>query len=405
MSQQMNRQNRARRLAGFLTIALGTIVLGVGRPAADNGTYRQSPHGSVDNGVWRRTDVPRGSCAQCHDTHDPQIGQPYGLFEPNTNQLCFAASAGGCHADMPAGATSGYPAQESDRMPIGSTDPGYFEFNSGGVRLPGVQNLVRWPGKVIWESPLFSPHYTDQDMPLKDDYGYGACDNCHNVHGTNAPHDMLDTTYAGITHSSVGLVPESYALCLDCHQESGPAGMDDTSRSIAYFYDRSINPGITTGHGVRTGGGYVSSGDRLPCYDCHNPHGSQGYGGLGGNAYLLSDERPGWYGLTDIRNDTAQVRRFCFGCHPPSDNPAGASPVEGLTLPPLPSMIPAHASNGLAHCYDCHGRDYSTPTSNNVHNPRRGMGPGGGGTPEINKIDDTTHVYGSVLREAGGSNR
>jgi len=371
MSQQITGANRARWILAIVLATMFAVIPGR-QLAADDGVYRQSPHGSTDDGVWRRTDVPRGSCAQCHNTHDAISGQAFGLFEPNTNQLCFAASAGGCHADLPTGATAGYPAQESDRMPIGSADPGYFEFNAGGLRVPGVQNLVRWPGRTVWESPLFSPHYSDQDMPLKDLYGDASCDNCHNPHGTNAPHDMLDTTGAGITGSDAGFLPENYALCLDCHSIDGPIGMDDTSRSIAYFYDRSMNPGGNSGHGIGSGGGYVSAGSRLPCYDCHNPHGSQGYGGQGGNDYLLSDQRPGWFGLTDIRNDNDQVRRFCFGCHPPSDNPSGAGPVEGLTLATLPVAVADHATAGTTHCYNCHGRDYSSPTANNIHNPAPG---------------------------------
>ncbi len=351
-------------------VALGAILFWFAASVgADDSQYRQSPHGSVDNGVLRTPDYPQGSCAQCHVSHDPDNTFPYGLFTYNSNELCFSASSGGCHADQPTGGTAGYPAQESDRLPIGSSDPGYFEFNSGGTRLPGLENRVRWPGRVVWENSLFSPHYADQDMPVKDWFGYGSCDNCHNPHGTVAPHDMLDTTYSGITGSQLGLEAENYALCLECHRVDGPVGMDDTSRTIAYYYDRSINPNASSGHGITTGGGYVTSGMRLPCYDCHNPHGSIGYGGLGGNNYLLSDQRPGWYGLTDIRNDNAQVRRFCFGCHPSSDGVAQADAIEGLTLPPLPASVTEHTAASTEHCYECHGRDYSTPTANNVHNP------------------------------------
>ena len=340
--------------------------------SADDGQFRNSPHGSTSDGVLRTTDLPQGSCAQCHTAHDGGTAQPFGLFQENSNQLCFTASQGGCHADQPAGASSGYPAQESDRMPEGSADPGYFEFNSSGTRIPGLQNLVRWPGQVIWENGLYSQHYSDPDMPIKDVFGWGACDNCHSVHGSLAPHDMLDTTYSGITGSGMSATPENYALCFSCHNDlTGPIGMDDSSRMIAYFYDRSINVGPQAGHGVSTGGGYVAPGSRLPCYDCHNPHGSVGYGGLGGNGYLLSDQRPGWYGLIDIKNDNAQVRRFCSGCHPPSDV-ASTGTVEGLSLSPLPALVGAHASTSDVHCYECHGRDYDTPTSRNVHNPDPG---------------------------------
>jgi hypothetical protein len=364
-------------VTGILALAFVTLIGLPGQPTADNGQYRFSPHGDISNGVWRELSLPRGSCAQCHISHNVTESNSYGLFEPNSNQLCFAASAGGCHADMPSGGSAGYPAQESDRLPIGSSDPGYFEFNSGGLRIPGIQNRVRWPGRNVWEDPLHSPHYADQDMPILDFYGYGSCRNCHNPHGTDAPHDMLDTTYAGIVGSQTGALPENYALCLHCHNVNGPVNMDDTSLTIAYYYDRSINPGRRSGHGVSSGGGYVPSGSRLPCFDCHNPHGSQGNSGLGGNAYLLSDQRRGWYGLTDIKNDNDQVRRFCFGCHPPADKTLPTEPVEGLSLEALPQNVEAHNSSSLTHCYECHGGDYSTPTSHNVHNPA----PGGQGGP------------------------
>lgn len=376
MPQQVTRKagfNRFRRglAATAISVCVGIFVY-VGWVIADDGRFRLSPHGDVDNGVLRTADYPQGSCAQCHVTHEVTSGFPFDLFTYNSNELCYTASAGGCHADQPTGGTSGYPAQESDRLPIGSSDPGYFEVNSGGVRLPGVQNRVRWPGRTVWEDAVFSPHYFDADMPVKDWFGNASCDNCHNVHGTPAPHDMLDTTYQGLVGSEFGAETQNYMLCLTCHRIDGPPGMDDTSRSIAYYYDRSINSGSSSGHGVSSGGGYVPSGARLPCFDCHNPHGSIGNSGLGGNRYLLSDQRPGWYELTDIRNDSTQVRRFCFGCHPPSDGGAQTGAVEGLSLSPLPATVAGHALAAVDHCYDCHGRDYTTPTSNNVHNPSMG---------------------------------
>jgi len=315
-----------------------------------------------------------------------------------SNELCFSASAGGCHADMPSGGTSGYPAQESDRMPSGSAQAGYFEYNLGGIRAAGIQNRVRWPGRSIWENPTFSPHYSDNDMPIKDLFGNGSCDNCHNVHGSEAVFDMLDTTYFGIIGSELGHIPENYALCLTCHTPSGPVSMDDTSQTIAYFYDRSINPSTRSGHGISSGGGYLAAGQRLPCYDCHNPHGSIGNGGSGGNAYLLSDERWGWFDLTDIKYDNDQVRRFCFGCHPSSDLVAPASSVEGIVLPSLPASVSAHKAGANTHCYDCHGRDYSTPNSHNVHNPEAGgdcischSGPQGTRRAIVDEFNNTGH--------------
>jgi hypothetical protein len=182
---------------------------------------------------------------------------------------------------------------------------------------------------------------------------------------------MLDTKYSGISGSQVGFQADNYLLCLSCHSTNGPMGMNESSRRIADYYDRSINTGSSSGHGISTGGGYGTSGSRLPCFDCHNPHGSEGNDGMGGNGFLISDQRSGWYGLTDIKNDNAQVRRFCFGCHQSSDGQGGGK-VEEITVRSLPSEIPEHEFNGTVHCYDCHGRDYSTSTGHNVHNPSEG---------------------------------
>jgi len=355
-----------------LIIAVMLAVLVTGAVMAEDGHFSDSPHGSRTDGVQREAALPRGSCVNCHVSHQLNSAEDYGLFMQSSNQLCFSASAGGCHADQPSGGTAGYPARETDRMPTGSAQPGYFEYNLGGIRVPGVVNRVRWPGRVIWENPTFSSHFADPDMPVRDVLGDGSCDNCHSVHGSANPFDMLDTTYTSIVGSELSSRPDNYALCLSCHSIDSPINMDPEAQSIAYFYDRGINPSSRSGHGIDDGGGHLASGQRLPCYDCHNPHGSVGYGSQGANGFLISDERPGWYGLTDIRNDVAQVRRFCFGCHPSSDLMAQASPVEGVSLSPLPDEVPEHAAGAVVHCYDCHGRDYSTPTSNNVHNPSSG---------------------------------
>lgn len=352
------------------------LVLPLALDAAD-GRYRLSPHGSSQSGVYRTDGYPRGSCAQCHSSHEVTVDYPYSLFRENSNELCMTASQGGCHADQPTGGTSGYPAQESDRLPNGSSDPGYFEYNNGGIRLPGLINHVRWPGKQVWENGLYSAHFRDPDMPILDALGDGSCDNCHDVHGGPSSHDMLDTAYSGITTALGAPLATNLELCLSCHSRYGPVGMSDSARYIADYYDRSLNPSGASGHGILRGSGYVTAGARLPCYDCHNPHGSQGFGNLGPNGYLLSDQRTGWYDLTDIKNDSVQVRRFCLGCHPSSDGVGGGT-VEGITLLPLPASVPDHSSLALSHCYDCHGRDYTSSTSHNVHNPlvdSTGVGP------------------------------
>jgi hypothetical protein len=143
-------------------------------------TVEFDPHGDPDHGVLRVVTDPqtRGQCIQCHPSHgeagppDPKV-----LFTANDNGLCFATDGTSpCHAARP----SNYPLDEQDRIPVGEPDAGYFEFNSGGVRTPGVDLRGRWPGEPIYTDPRTLPsgrwvsaHAHDPDMPRRDASGDG----------------------------------------------------------------------------------------------------------------------------------------------------------------------------------------------------------------------------------------
>ena len=354
--------------------------------------YLQSPHGDTEHGVERVVTRPSsiGECTQCHTLHASLEGEPvsggpftYGLYMENTDGLCFDPSSPyGCHKDTP----FGYPAQETDRLPEGTEQAGYFEANSGGVRIAGLRNRRRWPGMIAYTDRrtytlgrFFSPHRNDTDMPIRDEEGRGLCLNCHDPHGTEGAFDMLTAGYRGIGGSEELGPPANYRLCFACHGPEGPVGMDEASRKIADFYDNRIVPDNRGGHQIRLSQksalswpGHVRRGDKLPCYDCHNPHGSLGNDGVRPNGFLVSDQRQGWSGLTDTLNDPEQVRAFCFGCHIPADGIPGSQSVEGIVMNTIPDLR-GHRSLDRSHCYDCHGRDYSSPNSYNVHHP----GPGG----------------------------
>jgi hypothetical protein len=83
---------------------------------------------------------------------------------------------------------------------------------------------------------------------------------------------------------------------------------------------------------------------------------------------LISDERPGWANLTNTVTDPEQSRRFCLGCHIASDGVPGSQVVEGIVMNTIPSGEIEHGSTGTRGCFECHGGDYSSPTSSNVHN-------------------------------------
>ena len=369
-------------VAALTGAALATIALSQSGPT----TY--SPHLDPDHGVLRINEpwAPRGSCAHCHSMKTPDTGGPpvpAALFAENDNQLCYVAGgAGGCHQMLPIN----YPATESSRIPAGFPDAGYFEHNSGGSKVYGVEYRNRWPGESVYESaavagmgPRYvSPHRNDPDMPRLDAQGGGSCFNCHYPHGSDNPFDMLVDNYRGIGGATESTYPSQYRLCFNCHSTFGPPGMESTGRQIADYYDTTINPDDRAGHQIRmdpdvaiSWPAHIRKGDKLPCYDCHNPHGSRGYNGAGANAFLISDERPGWANLTDTKTDPAQSRLFCLGCHIPSDGAPGSRQVEGIVMNAIPDRE-GHQSTSFQGCFECHGSDYSSPNSENVHHPGEG---------------------------------
>jgi Doubled CXXCH motif (Paired_CXXCH_1) len=370
-------------LIAAISIAAGAWVT---RVLPQPGPVSNSAHLDPDHGVLRinETWAPRGDCVQCHSMMGPDTGgppYPQLLFEENGNQLCYSAG-GACHQMMP----SNYPADESSRIPAGFPDAGYFEYNSGGSKIYGVEYRNRWPGQAVYEntarggtgSNYFSPHRNDPDMPRIDPQGSGSCLACHYAHGSNNPFDMLIGTYRGIGGSTDATYPSQYAHCFQCHSNFGPPGMEMNGKLIQDFYDSSLNPDQRAGHQIRMNPAvaiswpsHIRQGDKLPCYDCHNPHGSRGFDGAGPNTFLISDERPGWANLVDTKTDPMQSRLFCLGCHIGSDGVPGSRQVEGIVMNTI-SDRNGHRSTDMQGCFECHGSDYTTSNADNVHHPGKG---------------------------------
>ena len=174
----------------------------------------------------------------------------------------------------------------------------------------------------------------------------------------------------------------------------------------------------------------------MPCYDCHNPHGSASAYGLqvitmsGGTTITVGDTA----GELEMTATPApqSVRGFCFTCHTSSDTGAGwngtATSVVGATdrvagIPRLAASagklrLPAatgHRNADAQSCYLCHGNSYASATSNNVHNPSGGISTGGSGcyachagyqpmdAADVAKTASYHHVMGtSTLAYTGG---
>ena len=381
MRLRMHARKHSGRHLLWLVLAVFGVIVTIESSAQPDATY--SPHLDPLNGVRRvmSPTIPAGDCSHCHNMHELEMGEspyPHGLYTENSNQLCYTqGGAGPCHQAMP----SNYPATESSRIPEGFPNAGYFEYNGGGQKIWGVNYRDRWPGAQVYDNPgtvgalrSYSPHRNDPDMPRLDEAGLGSCLNCHNPHGSENPFDMLVSPYLGIGGFDEATYPTRYQLCFDCHSAFGPTGMEYSGKMIQDYYDSSMN-GETAGHQIRLNPrialswpSHIRKGDKLPCYDCHNPHGSHGYNGQGPNAFLISDERPGWANLSATKKDPTNNRRFCLGCHIPADGVAGSQTVEGIVMNTL-SDVPEHYYLSVTGCFECHGGDYSSPTSHNVHNP------------------------------------
>lgn len=379
---------------------------------AFTGNYETSPHNDSTNGVNRITGEPQGSCTHCHyehysyeNTSPPHITSGtdaggsfnYLLFKDIMtagNAVCFKTT--GCHKETP----STYPAVESDRMPTGSTYPGYFEKNTGAnAKQWGVDNRARWTGQTVWENLTYSQHYIDSNMWEKDSTSKGKCTNCHSPHGTQSTYDMLTAKnntggtfenvanpYTGMKDS--GLVtnqdpqgrPKNYELCFSCHSNDAAArntGMNISSKNIGSYYSQNTNNDEQSGHQIRKDTDiadswpvWVQSGDKLDCSSCHNPHGTNN-----SNKNLISDKVGGNTVSNFDPSVASSLRGFCFSCHCPEDAGSCSNTVNGITMKQLPfgSGICPHQSDDVKSCYACHNNDYSTATSRNIHHPSSEM--------------------------------
>ena len=144
---------------------------------------------------------------------------------------------------------------------------------------------------------------------------------------------------------------------------TSPSTSSSSSRRPPRYATASVTP---AGHSIVTSGGTLPVGAPLPCFECHNPHGSKR-----DNTALITDER----GASLTTTSAAGVREFCFTCHSTSDTVSGwdsasatytavssADKVVGLPRDGGVLLLPAHdghAQADTASCYDCHGASYA----------------------------------------------
>lgn len=284
------------------------------------------------------------SCSGCHGVHgdpdtrlnlpaneevagaafDPADPQAWCLACHNADHAWYAGSETAGVFSVDAGLKSAYEAliQDPERLsangyyPTAGTFPGsasntaYLSSTHAGIPAATVQSSVST---------------TDTASRVA-----GDCMWCHASHRSTATYDGLLAEYRPSTDNDKfgGSTAGKYAqACFECHgRSSGTVYLPNTTYTNTYWKDiagaadiyalviDSTNPD-RTGHQIKSSSAFYPVGSPLPCYECHNPHGSKN-----GNAVMISDALGG---NLNPKGTAAQVRQFCFSCHTTGDTTKG----------------------------------------------------------------------------------
>lgn len=335
------------------------------KTAMDNSFALPSGHSLEDSGTaGDLTD----RCSGCHTAHKAPTFRPSLPAEsvnavPITkadNTWCLA-----CHNDAADWYAGTYPAVSSPSR------------DASGYPVAGM-----FPGAAVYADPARNAHAS---IPASGTVRQsGDCLYCHASHRAANKYDGLLKRFAPTTtdtlaeDQSTGAYAES---CFDCHGGALRSEFTTLPVDIRQF----VTAGKPrSGHRIKTAGGTLPAGSPLPCYDCHNPHGSSR-----NNASLISDA----LGQDLDTASAVSVRAFCLSCHSSSNGfvwnsptstylAVGSQTVEGLrrdgsdgSLLHLP-VVTGHSSGDTHSCYQCHGSSYAVGGSN-VHNPTGGISDGG----------------------------
>jgi predicted CXXCH cytochrome family protein len=344
---------------------------GTASGANNKATYKARAHWSDTTPIGGAiASGERVSCAECHDNHASTAPKLLGQFNAadssnyigatkitaNNNTVCVA-----CHTSS----STSFPAGETQR----EASTGYFKTGT-------------WPGMTTYNASAHGNGTTGAQWPAST-YARGDCKNCHDVHGTATVYDEIRSVIvAGNPVASFGAA--NYKACFNCHDADGPA------TDIAQDYPTvtgGTDDGTRSGHRVLSSvvGANLAQNAAVPCYDCHNPHGSASSYGL--QVRDLGDEVGDAFDMVTPATRAANVRNFCFACHVPSDinegwadTGAGAGwvaltteAVEGIARTnasyklKLP-VLDDHTKAGTSDCLDCHA---------SPHAPTGGISEGG----------------------------
>ena len=278
-------------------------------------------------------------CSTCHGAHQDSAGSKGSLitstfkkFGTLTEDIKIDpteqnASCIGCHDDN----NTWYTATHEDAYPS-TANPTKLTNQPPTTGLNGYPEKGTFPGATVAESTTQNVH---ANIPAFATFDKGDCRYCHSSHANGAP-DQLRTakgelramkTTGGVV-SEEELTSGAYAsFCLSCHNDSNSdtpwSGATDMKSYIA------LEPGSTeasrtaflnsnAGHRISSPNADYAQGSALPCYTCHNPHGSAT------NELNFSDE----LGTNLKKNDD-----MCYTCHVTSDGYVCEDGNDGVVVP------------------------------------------------------------------------
>ena len=305
------------------------------------------------------------SCSDCHSVHQDSVRLPM-LPRSTINGAVVTTDTAGvpdtswclvCHTDSTDWFGPGYPSMATPTR------------DATGYPISGT-----FPGPAVYGDPVKNPHASipSSETAFRSE---GSCLYCHAAHRGANSYDGLNGAFRPTTPGTLALdqTQGTYAAsCFYCHGGAAPSELTTAPANIKQFVTYA---GPDAGHRIETSGGVLPVGAPIPCYECHNPHGS-----ARGNSSLIADTRGASLETTSV----AGVRQFCFTCHTtsdtrrgwdsasttytvvqPSDSVLGLSRTAGVLA--LQTRI-GHAEADTLSCYACHGSDYGID-GRNVHNP------------------------------------
>lgn len=194
----------------------------------------------------------------------------------------------------------------------------------------------RYLGKSVYDNAAYNPHSLTSSTKTNASYPNvtgqaGQCTNCHDPHGSaNGTSQVSMKTLRGVYNDGkTSYTAADFTFCFGCH--------NNTSANSKYDIQTPYNDSLG-GHYIKTAGGSLAVGSKLPCEACHTLHGSGN-----NNKYLMKDS---------LGSNLGDGRNECLACH------TTGKVVEGLTMSAPPSTVPEHTGTTTA-CLSCHGSSHA----------------------------------------------